>query len=339
MPPRFFGIPFAAPLVGNLRWKAPRPVVPWEGIKECMQFGPYCPQPTTNPIHTWNDKMSEDCLFLNVCTPAKSCNEKHPVMVWIHGGGFYRGASSENTYKGDNLAKKGVVVVSINYRLGALGYLAHPQLSKESEKGVSGNYGLLDQMEALKWVQKNIASFGGDPDNVTIFGESAGAAGITTLMISPLTKGLFHGVIAESGNPLVGMEYDYPILNYHLKGVEKMGVEFADSLGCPNTPEGIEKLRKIPPEKLIKASNYNFGIDSAGYVFLILVDGWMVPDEFHKLLNSDGYNRVPILLGTNTNEGNAFRSRVTVKKYEDFIHRILGPSADVVLKLFPAKSD
>src|SRR5215472_12051715 len=197
----FKGIPFAAPPVGSLRWKAPQPVVPWNGVRACDTFGPECPQapyPQASMYYSPPAKQSEDCLYLNVWTTAKP-GDKLPVMVWIHGGALTRGSGAHAVYDGSALAKKGVVLVTINYRLGPLGYLAHPELSAESPQRSSGNYGVLDQIAALKWVQKNIAAFGGDPGLVTIFGESAGSWSVNTLVASPLARGLFHRAVGESG--------------------------------------------------------------------------------------------------------------------------------------------
>ena len=335
----FLGIPYAAPPTGKLRWKAPADVIPWKGVKECTKYGAICPQPTTNPIKSWTDEMSEDCLFLNVWSPAKSRDEKLPVMVWVHGGGFYRGAASETIYDCANIAQKGVVVVSINYRLGPLGFLAHPQLSKESKHNTSGNYGIQDQIKAMKWVKNNIAAFGGDPGNVTVFGESAGAVTISLMMISPEAQGLFHGVIAESGNPLVGMEYGYPLFKFNLKGAEEMGVEYCESLNCPNTPRGIEKLRNMDVMKLVNSCDYSYGINSKGYMFAPITDNLVIPGDFHKILNSDSYKRVPLLIGTNKDEGNIFRADVTAEKYRSFINLVMGKLSNQALALFPAKDD
>jgi len=188
------GIPFAAPPVGDLRWKAPQPAAKWEGIRQVNKFAPG-PMQGGNPP----SGKSEDCLYLNIWTPAKSASDKIPVLVWIYGGGFNGGSTSETNYSGEKLAKKGVVLVSIAYRVGQLGFLAHPELSAESPNHVSGNYGLLDMIAGLKWIQKNIAAFGGDPNKVTIFGESAGGIAVSMLCASPLAKGLFHGAISESG--------------------------------------------------------------------------------------------------------------------------------------------
>ena len=197
----FRGIPFAAPPVGDLRWKMPRPPIPWKGVFVADSFGPVCMQQRTNAL------MSEDCLYLNIWTKAESEDEKRPVMVWIHGGGWSSGAGANvdssstgitGTYDGEAFAENGVVLVSVNYRLGAFGFMAHPDLSAESDRGISGNYGILDHIAALEWVRDNISGFGGDPENVTIFGESAGGASIYALMATPLASGLFHKAIAQS---------------------------------------------------------------------------------------------------------------------------------------------
>lgn len=195
------GIPYAAPPIGDLRWRPPAPVQPWDGTREAKEFSAACPQPASADPSSGDTpaNTSEDCLYLNVWTPAKSAGEKIPVMVFIHGGAFGQGAGSISLYDGTALAKKGVIVVTLNYRLGALGFLAHPQLVKESTNGSSGNYGLLDQLAALDWVQRNIAAFGGDPSRVTIFGESAGASSILLHLVSPQSRGLYQQAIVESG--------------------------------------------------------------------------------------------------------------------------------------------
>lgn len=195
------GIPYAAPPVGELRWKEPQPAEPWKEVRPCTEFGPACPQPSSDDQGGFMavGETSEDCLYLNVWSPAETPGERLPVMVWIHGGAFRTGAGSQAVYDGVNLAEKDVVVVTINYRLGPLGFFAHPLLTEESPNGSSGNYGLLDQVAALEWVERNIASFGGDPDNVTVFGESAGAMSICDLMASPLAEGLFDRAIVQSG--------------------------------------------------------------------------------------------------------------------------------------------
>lgn len=202
----YLGIPYAAPPVGELRWKPPQEVASWEDVRSCAAFGPSCPQPDEKLGTTY----SEDCLSLNVWAPAAKPGDRLPVMVWIHGGAFNFGSGSLPEYNGRNLARKGVVVVTSNYRLGPLGFLVHPLLSKESSHAVSGNYGLLDQVAALRWVRRNIAAFGGDPDRVTLFGQSAGSRSVSLQMISPLSAGLFHGAIAQSGGPIIGSQFLLP---------------------------------------------------------------------------------------------------------------------------------
>ena len=236
------GIPFAAPPVGDLRWRAPQPAAPWEGVKQANEFAP-APVQGGNPP----SGKSEDCLYLNIWTPAKSPDDRVPVLVWIYGGGFSFGSTSERVYSGDVLAKKGVVLVSIAYRVGQLGFLAHPELSAESPNHVSGNYGLLDMIAGLKWIQKNISAFGGDPTKVTIFGESAGGIAVSMLCASPLAKGLFHGAISQSGGSFGPPRVNtFPGENLKLlKDAEASGIVFAQKAGVPS----IAALRKMDADK------------------------------------------------------------------------------------------
>jgi para-nitrobenzyl esterase len=226
----FKGIPYAAAPVGALRWKPPQPVESWSGIRSVAEWGPRCLQSNRlGDLDPLNKRMDEDCLYLNVWTPTRSNDQALPVMVWIHGGSNLNGAGSQPEYDGSRLARKGVVVVTINYRLDVFGFLAHPELTQESDTKSSGNYGLLDQIAALKWVQKNIRVFGGDPNQVTVFGESAGSIDISLLMASPLTKGLFKRAIGESGaaltpNPAFGPK--------PLQIGEQDGIKFAESIGA-----------------------------------------------------------------------------------------------------------
>src|SRR5512137_2379399 len=237
------GIPFAAPPVGDLRWRAPQPAAKWKGVKQAVKFAP-------GPIQGGNPPSgkSEDCLYLNVWTPAKSAKDRIPVLVWIYGGGFGAGATSEKNYSGENLAKKGVVLVSIAYRVGQLGFLAHPELSRESPNRVSGNYGLLDMIAGLQWVKKNIAAFGGNPKKVTIFGESAGGIAVSMLCASPLAKGLFHGAVSQSGGSF-GPPRPSTMPGENLKRLvdaERSGEEFARNAGASS----IAELRKLTPDQL-----------------------------------------------------------------------------------------
>ena len=241
------GIPFAAPPTGNLRWRPPQPVKSWDGVLKADHFAPSCPQiefyiPIFPKVET-----SEDCLYLNVWTPAKSPAESLPVMVWIYGGAFVLGSTSTPLYSGEQLAKMGVIVVSIAYRVGPLGFLAHPDLTAESPHKVSGNYGLLDQIAALRWVQRNIKALGGDPGRVTIFGESAGGISVSMLAASPLAKGLFHRAISESGcsfNPV--RKAKEPDSMQLLAGAEAAGVAFAQRMGA----KSLAELRQIPRREM-----------------------------------------------------------------------------------------
>ncbi len=277
------GIPFAAPPVGDLRWRAPEPATKWEGVRQATKFGPRPVQGMGNPSGR-QEPTSEDCLYLNVWTPAKSAGDRIPVLVWIYGGGFNAGATSEPNYSGEKLAKKGVVLVSIAYRVGQLGFLAHPELSAESPHHVSGNYGLLDMIAGLQWVQKNIAAFGGDPDKVTIFGESAGGIAVSMLCASPLAQGLFHGAISQSGGSFGPPRPTlFPGENLKvLADAERSGEDYAKSAGVTS----IAELRKIPGDKLPAGG---FGRAMAWPI----IDGWVIPDDQYKLYEAGRYNDTP----------------------------------------------
>lgn len=314
----FKGIPFAAPPVGELRWKAPQPVVAWDGVRKCDAFGPACPQssyPQASMYYSPPEKMSEDCLYLNVWTTANS-GDKRPVMVWIHGGALTRGSGSRPAYDGTALAKKGVVLVTVNYRLGPLGYLAHPDLSGESARHSSGNYGVLDQVAALKWVQKNIAAFGGDAKNVTIFGESAGSWSVNTLVATPLAKGLFHRAIGESGAYFGPMSYLQEDRN-KLASAEKAGVAFAKAAGA----DSIKTLRELPVEKIVDV----FNNDAEGKKFRTqpCVDGWVLPDEIRNIFARKMHNDVPVIVGSNANEMTTLTTPDSVPKtMEEYRKRV-----------------
>jgi len=314
------GIPFAAPPVGDLRWQAPQPVRPWEGVLQADKFGKACVQNSNAipAIHVPAIEVSEDCLYLNVWTPAKSATEKLPVMVWIHGGGFFGGASFYDLYQGEELAQMGVVFVSITYRLGKFGFLAHPELSAESPHKVSGNYGLLDQIAGLQWVQKNIAAFGGDPKRVTVFGESAGGISVAALTASPLAQGLFQGAMSESGG-FLGVPGDGNLLT--LPGAEQQGLEFAKSVGAAS----LADLRKLTADQIYRASSNGWPI----------IDGYVIPDDQYKLYQAGKYNDVPLLIGTNSNEGGAFSRPITPEQYQAGIRQRFGTHADTILKLYP----
>jgi para-nitrobenzyl esterase len=314
------GIPFATPPVGDLRWRAPQPAPSWEGVKEVIKFAPA-------PVQAGNPPAgkSEDCLYLNVWTPAKSPKDRIPVLVWIYGGGFSFGSTSEPVYNGEKLAKKGVVLVSIAYRVGPLGFLAHPELSAESSNHSSGNYGLLDMIAGLKWIQKNIAAFGGDPGKVTIFGESAGGIAVSMLCASPLAKGLFHGAISQSGGSFgPPRKITYPGENLKtLKDAETAGEEYAKKAAASSVAE----LRKMVADSLPSG----WGVGSAWPI----IDGYVIPDDQYKLYENGKYNDMPILVGYNSDEGLSFTRTKDPKEFIAGVHQRYGKFADVLLKAYP----
>jgi para-nitrobenzyl esterase len=327
----YLGIPYAAPPVGDLRWKAPQPAAAWTGIRQGGNFGPRCMQARVFDDMIFRDSGgSEDCLYLNVWTPADTMAGKLPVMVWIYGGGFVGGAASEPRQDGANLAAKNVIVVSMNYRLGVFGFLAHPDLVKESEHHASGNYGLLDQVAALQWVQRNIAAFGGDPQNVTIFGESAGSFSVSGLVASPLAKGLFEKAIGESGSFLNSTGLPAKPLN----DAATQGQKFGESVGAHN----IAALRAIPAADLLaaamKPNTSRVGPD---------VDGYYFPEDPKAIFAKGAQNHVALIAGWNANElpAGAFFGKDPQTK-ETFKAHVTGQykdHTDSILKLYPASTD
>lgn len=319
------GIPFAAPPVGELRWKAPQPAQKWEGILPAEKFGPASIQ--SNPAISTLAAPSEDCLYLNVWTPARSDKERLAVMVWIHGGGFVAGATAEQLYHSEHLAKKGVVVVSIGYRLGILGFLAHPSLSAENDIKVSGNYGLMDMIEGLKWVQQNISAFGGDPGRVTIFGESAGGIAVSMLCASPLAKGLFHGAISQSGGSFGPVRANGgPGENVQsLKDAEQAGSAWAIKEGAATAAE----LRKLPADKLI------ITMPGQGIGWPVM-DGYVIPDDQYRLYEAGKYNDTPVLIGYNSDEGATFPVAPTPDAYVKSTQERYGSFTEKLLKFYPA---
>lgn len=308
------GIPYAAPPTGERRWRPPQPPTAWEGVRECYEFGNAAPQKISPMVANFpgmslGAPLSEDCLYLNVWAPANKGDAALPVMVWIHGGGYVFGAASQPLYEATDLARRGVVVVSMNYRLGPFGFFSHPQLSAESDHHASGNYGLLDQIEALRWVQRNIKAFGGDPNRVTIFGESAGGGSVFSLLTSPLAKGLFQRAIAESGPTL-----NFAALNkshYGFKPAEEMGVEFATSCGAKPGPDQLSSLRTMSVDDIMKAvpaqeSPREFTIREGLLRFAPVVDGWVIPDDPMTILARGEQNHVPLIVGANRDEGTMF---------------------------------
>ena len=314
----FKGIPFAAPPVGELRWKAPQPVIPWDGVLETKEFakGPVQGGPA--------DQYGEDCLYLNIWSPAKSPKEKLPVLVWIYGGGFAGGSSSY--YDGEALARKGVILVSINYRVGWLGYLAHPELTAENPDGVSGNYGILDQIAALKWIQNNISRFGGDPDKVTIFGESAGGISVSMLCASPLAAGLFRGAISQSGGSFGPYRKDsYPGENMKtLEIAEADGVKYAESLGVST----LEELRALDVSAFTRPGPTTGGAWP-------IIDGYVIPDEQYKLYEAGKFNDVDILVGYNSDEGASFSRERDPQKHVAEVEERFGPYTEKLLEVYP----
>ncbi len=320
----FKGIPYAAPPVGDLRWRPPQPPASWDGVRQADRFSDSCMQALTRSRNPWTKEFmvqnnaNEDCLCLNVWTGAKlSAAEKRPVLVWIHGGGFTEGSGEVITYDGEELAKKGLVVVTINYRLGVFGFLAHPELTAESANRSSGNYGLLDAVAALQWVRGNIASFGGDPRNVTVAGQSAGAIAVHTLMASPLAKGLFHRAIAESGLGFLRGRT-------RLAAAEGEGVKWAQSRGAAS----IRDLRAKPASELM-----------GGPRFGPIADGWLLPDEPGSLFAMGKLqNDVPIMAGLTADEGSASPTygKLPPDAFTNQAKQRFGDLAGEFLKLYPS---
>jgi para-nitrobenzyl esterase len=334
----YLGIPFAAPPTGDLRWRPPAPVQPWDGTKETTAFSPVCPQPVSAGSKV---NMSEDCLYLNVWTPAQGAGEKLPVMVFFYGGAFGQVApfGTMAVYNGTTLAGKGVVVVTANYRLGALGFLAHPELDRESPHNSSGNYGILDQVAALQWVQRNIASFGGDPSRVTIFGQSAGGESVLIHLVSPGSRGLYEQAIVESGPFWAnGPTID----NVHSKAdAEQFGAEYAQSLGCSG-PGAMAQMRNVSVGDLINATPWPSSSWELTHTlhFEPTIDGWVLPDSVDALFALHRENPVPFMIGTNANDGTTLsaNANMTVPEYVAFINQQFGPDAPPVLAQYPANS-
>lgn len=292
----FRGIPYAAPPIGNLRWRPPQPVKPWSGIRECTQFSAICPQPLMPGISA-ELPLSEDCLYLNVVTPAKKAGENLPVMVWMHGGGYTMGCGNDKIWNNYRLPQYGVVVVTITHRLGPFGMVAHPELSRESPEGVSGNYLFLDLIAALHWVQANIAAFGGNPGNVTIFGESGGGAKVSIMMASPLAKGLFHKAICESGTATAIFQ------GMKLSELEENGQKLFDKLGVKT----LEEARKMPWDKVLEASRALEGPPPPGRplptpAWDAAIDGWMLPAGPVEAFKTGNNNAVPLITCANLGE-------------------------------------
>jgi para-nitrobenzyl esterase len=331
----FKGIPFAAPPVGALRWKAPQPVKPWTGVKESSKFGASCVQDAMFArLFGAPPEISEDCLYLNVWTPAKAASDALPVMVWIYGGGFVGGQTSVPLYDGTKLAERGVVLVSVAYRLGAFGFLAHPDLSRESGKG-SGNYGLQDQIAGLQWVKANIAKFGGDPNRVTIFGESAGGIAVSMLAASPAAKGLFQRAISESGGSFGSAKYSNEggVNVPPLRVAEATGKTFLEKLGAKDIKAG----RELAAEKIQAAQGPGL---SAASSFWPVFDGDVLPGDQYELYQAKRFNDTPVLIGTNSDEGALFlQPGVTAAGFEKLVRDGFGTQAGAILAAYPHSTD
>jgi para-nitrobenzyl esterase len=329
----FRGIPYAKPPTGDRRWSPPEALQDWEGIREAVSFGAVCPQPASRPGSIYSDKLGridEDCLSLNVWTPDGA--EKAPVLVWIHGGSLVTGSGSQRLYDGAILARQtGLVVVTFNYRLGVLGYLAHPELSAESELGISGNYGLMDQIEALEWVKRNIGAFGGDPENVTVAGESAGALSIMLLMTSPKATGLFEKAIAQSAYmvsmaPLRGEANGHP-------SAEEAGAAYAQRMGA----EGIGALRAIPADKLVEQTA------KVGFVPFGIIDDVYLTAQMPEVFDKGEQAKVPVLAGFNEGEIRSLRFLLppipaNAAAYEAAVRVGYGELADRLLQIYPSSN-
>jgi len=321
-------IPFAAPPLGPLRWKPPQPVIPWEGVLDCTSFGPSPMQAKPSSFFMIGPEfvvpvkpLSEDCLYLNVWTGAKNPGEKRPVLVWIYGGGFFSGGAAAPGYSGEAMAARGIVFVSFNYRLGVFGFLSLPSLTEESPHHTSGNYALMDQIAAIEWVKKNIAAFGGDPDRITIAGQSAGSASVNCLLVSPLAKGLFQAAIGESGSLVL----ENPVLSMpSLKQAEKAGLQFAAKCGTAD----LRQLRSLPADSIQQRA--------AGF-FSPIVDGYTMPLSVAEAYQQGKQVHVPVLLGWNGDEG----LLLGVSSRAAFLRQASDFGADSLQfrSLFPANTD
>lgn len=326
----FKGIPFAQPPIGILRWREPQPPLPWSGIRRADTFAPICPQKGASVPGAPLEPMSEDCLYLNVWAPRHSVGDKLPVMVWLFGGGWTTGSASMPLYAGDQLAARGVVVVTVGYRVGAFGFLAHPELSRESPHHVSGNYGLLDQIAALEWIKRNIGAFGGDSHRVTIFGQSAGSMSVCLLMSSPLARGLFQRAIGESGGvfsppaAVPGSKFLF------LKGAEETGLALQKQLGAAS----LADLRRLPASDIQKVAQ--------NLPLLFAFDGYVLPRQPFVTFSAGGQNDVPLLLGSNADEGRPFLDGISVRATSFGSDLARTPFAKIppsVLEHYPSATD
>lgn len=325
----FKGVPYAQPPVGDLRWKEPMPVKNWEGTRKADHFAARAMQlPIYSDMNFRSNGVSEDCLYLNIWTPSKTGDEGLPVLVYFYGGGFVAGDGSELRYDGESMARRGIVSVTVNYRLGVFGFMAHPELTKESAHHASGNYGLLDQTEALRWVHKNIASFGGDPDRITIAGESAGSFSVNAQVISPLPRNLFAAAIGESGS-LLGISPTTSLID-----AEKIGFQFSTTMGA----HSIKELRAMSAEQILQATSK----PGSGH-FPVDVDGYFFPQSPITIYKGAAIARVPLLVGWNSGEsdwqsvlGNA---EPTKENYIAAVKKLYPKQSEEILKLYAVEAD
>ena len=323
----FRGIPFAAPPVGDLRWKPPLPVKRWKGIRPAGEFAARCMQRTVYSDMIFRGKEpSEDCLYLNIWTPAKSGKERLPVLVYIYGGGFQAGDSSEGRYDGEALARRGIVYVSMNYRLGVFGFLSHPELTKESPQHASGNYGLLDQAEAVRWVSRNIAAFGGDPRKITIGGESAGSFSVSALMASPLSRDLLAGAIGESG-----AFFGQTLRAQPVQKTEEAGAKFAGSIGAAS----LAALRAMPAKELLEAA-----AKAGAMRFAPNIDGYFMPENAASIYGAGKQSHIPLLAGWNADEATQqvllAKEKPAPENVTNRLRTTFGASAEEAFRLYPA---
>ncbi len=344
----FLGVPYAAPPVGELRWRAPQaaprfPIVPYEAVAP----GPHCMQPdypAASFYPSTKGERNEDCLYLNIWSAASSPRDRRPVMVWIHGGALTRGTGANAVYDGVALAKKGAVVVTVNYRLGVFGYFAHEELTNESSKqlgegghrGASGNYGVLDQIAALEWVKSNISAFGGDPDNVTIFGESAGSWSVNALQATPLAKGLFHRVIGQSGGVFRAMQ-KLRESDDDDKSAHQAGADLAADLGITDSATALADLRALPAQTLLDAASKPGAFSTSP-----IVDGWVFPAEIREIFANGHQADVPVMIGSNADEMTSLSGRLrptNLTMLKTILSQQLGDATDKVLAAYGASTD
>jgi para-nitrobenzyl esterase len=321
------GIAFAAPPVGSLRWREPQPVNSWNGVRKADKFASACMQTGVSMPGETPAAVSEDCLYLNIWTPTQNADARLPVMVWIYGGGFSNGSASMPLYWGDRLARKGTLVVTFGYRVGPFGFLSHPELTRESPHHTSGNYGLLDQIAALRWVQRNIRAFGGDPGCVTIFGQSAGAASVSILMASPLAKGLFQRAIGQSGGLFEPLQL---APNYLLANAEREGEAYAASLGG----HSVSELRAFPASELLKGK--------AGEISHPVIEPYVLPESPYDAFVASRQNDVPLLIGSNADEARSLVPDLNTIKASTFtadIAKRWGPLPQQLLAAYPHATD